>query len=362
MCTNITLPANSVAKIAARTMDFGIPFNSAIHIMQKGLQLPADYLRPAKNPLTWYNRYGYISVRMMPKPDLADTSLIPPGCWDGMNEKGLSVAVLWQPCATFEENTGEKPALHSVSVADYLLGTCATVDDAITELQKIQVCDWTWEKAEISPLHWIIQDPTQNKVVEYAEDRASGKAKLFVYDCPKGTMCNAPLFPQNIEGYNQAMAASKYGFSVYNTEKMDTCNHQEINGSGMIDLPGDATPPSRFIHAMAFQSAKFSPKNHQEATNWGLQLLNTMQVPRGTCLKMDQSGKEADYTQWSVLRDYGNGSSKNFNFYFFSQFNPTLQKIELSKVDWTQHKVLSLTDKIDWSIDVTEKLHVPIAK
>lgn len=337
-------------KTAGRTMDFGTAFSTKMHVIAVGTKMPPKISRPLKNALTWETKYGYISMRMWFK-DKPHIFPITPGCWDGMNEHGLSVGVLWQPCSVYNKvPSDDTKRIFSINLADYILGNFKTVAEATAALPKIAVLEWISNESFDMPFHFILQDPTENKVVEYQPKENSDDGELRIFDCPNGIMCNAPFYQDALIEYTTDKENAEWNFNPHNQTNMKCGRGQEINGSGMLDVPGDATPPSRFVRATAYNSAIWNPQNKEEATNWALQLLSIMQVPRGTVLKK-ASDKEADYTQWSVLRDYNTEGGDSMYFYFFSQFNPTLFRIRLADVNWHKEEIIPV-DQPSWCMDL----------
>lgn len=93
------------------------------------------------------------------------------GCLDGVNEKGLSVALLANndpyDISPPSPSRGGKPALSEIELTRFLLDRCATVDEAQTLLEKIPV------HYAMMPCHYIIGDRSgQSVVFEYSVDLA----------------------------------------------------------------------------------------------------------------------------------------------------------------------------------------------
>ena len=56
-------------------------------------------------------------------------------------------------------------------------------------------------------------------------------------------------------------------------------------GSGMLGLPGDFTPPSRFERAVAFVNTMIPAKDAADAVNAASVMLNNFDIPKGLCAK-----------------------------------------------------------------------------
>ena len=71
------------------------------------------------------------------------------------------------------------------------------------------------------------------------------------------------------------------------------------NGTGLMGLPGDVTPPSRFVRATVLTQVASTAGSAREAVNQAFHSLDLVSVPRN----LAASG---DYTQWYVVRDHDN--------------------------------------------------------
>jgi choloylglycine hydrolase len=72
----------------------------------------------------------------------------------------------------------------------------------------------------------------------------------------------------------------------------------------MLGLPGDFTPPSRFIRAVAFVNSMEPVEDAAQAVNAAATMLNNFDIPKG----LVREGATAEdyhlgYTQHTVVRD-----------------------------------------------------------
>ena len=90
--------------------------------------------------------------------------------------------------------------------------------------------------------HFIVTDATgQSIVIEFTD----GKVKI--YNNPLGVLTNAPNFDWHMTNLRNYVNLSQDSIPDKKIEKLD---FKPLGaGSGMIGLPGDMTPPSRFIRA-----------------------------------------------------------------------------------------------------------------
>src|SRR5262249_48925414 len=129
-------------------------------------------------------------------------------------------------------------------------------------------------------------------------------------------------------------------------------------------LPGDATPPSRYIRAATMVKSVYRPEEslvwpdvdvQQNAVTFAAELLRTVMVPRGTAVNKDLEDEllfpKGDFTQWYTVRDH-----TNLCFYFASVWNPTLQKIDLREISSVTERLQIPVVQPDWCVDVSSKM------
>ena len=76
-------------------------------------------------------------------------------------------------------------------------------------------------------------------------------------------------------------------------------------GGGTWGLPGDFTPPSRFIRAAYLKGHIPAPETRQEAMMVGFHILENLSIPRGAVVT---SRGTDDYTQYTAVLNTADGS------------------------------------------------------
>jgi choloylglycine hydrolase len=101
-------------------------------------------------------------------------------------------------------------------------------------------------------------------------------------------------------------------------------------GSGLHGLPGDPTPPSRFVMAAATAYLADKPKDAAEALIVAQHLINRVDIPKGLVRDYSQGGKPmGDYTQWTTFRDHAN------KIYYWKTYNdPALKAVDLKTLNF----------------------------
>ena len=347
MCTNLSIkPANIGGiphYISARTMDFKKVF--PWHIMQVARETSFPAISLVHNPFKWQSTYGFVAVGV--EYDFLDEkniSLKIPFYGDGLNEAGLSAATLWLP--HFTQYPTAAILSHNLffgNLAAWALGCCASVEEIRTHLSRSEfhIAGYPAIGDIIAPVHFIFQDATGHAlIVEFID----GKVEL--HDCANGVMTNSPDYPWQLNNLSTAVQMSLHNRTFsFNGDKP-----AEINGSGLLGMPGDATPPSRFIRATKLTESTFTPQTTEEAVGLALQILGNFFVPSGTVLNQNTDEQE-DFTQWGVVRDHTNKT-----FYFVSAFNHVLRGFSLAQLDFkpgTPVKSIPLmTGWNEWFVDV----------
>ena len=142
------------------------------------------------------------------------------------------------------------------------------------------------------PMHLAVHDAHGGDlVVEFLNG-----APVF-HDNPIGVLTNSPTFDwheTNLRNYFnmtnvEATPVNLMGIAVTPTG----------NGTGLLGLPGDVTPPSRFIRATMLSTVSVTAKDARAAVNQAFHALDLVHVPR-------QVAASGDYTQWYVVRDHDN--------------------------------------------------------
>jgi choloylglycine hydrolase len=128
-------------------------------------------------------------------------------------------------------------------------------------------------------------------------------------------------------------------------------------GSGMIGLPGDFTPPSRFVRSVAWSQTARPVESSAEAIYELFRILDNFNVPLGAAEGSD--GGETNLkgmrssTIWTTAWDL---SEKVL--YFHTQHNRRVRQVTLNNIDFTAKKIehIVLDDEKEQDVrDITPK-------
>jgi choloylglycine hydrolase len=77
-------------------------------------------------------------------------------------------------------------------------------------------------------------------------------------------------------------------------------------GSGMLGLPGDFTPPSRFIRASYFKDSVVPAADATEAVLQLFHIMNQFDIPRGVVNGFNDGQQVMERTDWTSSADLAN--------------------------------------------------------
>ncbi len=325
-CTGILIKTQDNNYIFGRTMEFA--FDYIAHVL---IFVPRNYQytghAPSGKPgLAWKTKYAQVGFAA-PSLPLVD---------DGLNEQGLYCGAFFQPGFAKYEEVTEKDYPRTIScldLASWILSTCANVAEVREQLPKIRVCAAVLpELGFVPPTHYFVADKTGDAIViEYLE------GKLNIYDSQANVITNSPNYlwhTTNLRNY--------IGLKAENNPPMKL-NGKEFSqigqGSGALGLPGDFTPPSRFVKAAFLANAALPGKDVSEGIGIIFHIMNQFDIPQGA-IKGEEAGKVTfDTVQWTSASDLSNA-----RYYYHTYNDRNVRMIDLNKLDLNAADVKSIKD------------------
>lgn len=322
-CTNIQIKAKDGTLIVSRTMEFGPDMESRLMNSVRGKKFATSAMDKSAT-LQWNAKYGYLFADFFGSGQPVD----------GMNEKGLSFGYLYLPGYTTYPNapgTDKSKALPYTSLGDWVLGNFENTQDVETALQDITVFAQPANlgpfQNAVLPAHAVISDKSgKSIVVEFID----GKMKIF--QNPLGILTNSPNFDwhlTNLQNYSNLSPYAPASITLNGIVYSGTGQ-----GSGMVGLPGDPSPPSRFVKMAFYQQAALPAADATEALILSEHLLNNVDIPYGVVRAVKSlalAPENMDKTQWTLYKDL----SHNI-LYFRSYTNPMIQSIDMNRIDFSQ--------------------------
>jgi choloylglycine hydrolase len=331
-CTGITIKPNDGSVVFARTLEFAVDIESNIICVPRGKKYVGT--APGDKPgLRWTSKYGAIGANFFNKPMIAD----------GLNEKALHVGIFYFPgFAKYQEVKAEDigKAMAPWELGSYLLGTCADVNEAVAAAKNVLVGEVVLKEFGFAPpVHYIVTDVSGKSVVF---EHVGGK--LTIHDNPFGVMANSPTFDWHMTNLSNYVT-----LSPSNKEKTDLAG-KEIKGlgqgSGMLGLPGDFTPPSRFVRAVAFSKTAEKVAAAKDGVLQAFHILNQFDIPKGAARGIEHGKEVADYTLWTSAADL-----KNLRYYFRTFENSRIRMVDMKSVDLDATEVRTIPMKGEEQIE-----------
>jgi choloylglycine hydrolase len=310
-CTTLLLKAKDGAVVSGRTMEFAFDMKSEIIVIPAGTQMKGT-LPGGATGISYKTKYGMMGANALGFPVIVD----------GINDQGLFVSDLYFPgYAGYAEATPQNAsrAMASYEFGNWLLGNFATVDEIRAHVQDVALVSTAVDVlGGPPPLHFIIRDRSGKSLVI---EPIGGK--LMVYDDPVGVMTNSPGFDWHMTNLRNYITLTDE-----NVAPLHLANNVTLRpfgqGSGMYGLPGDSTPPARFVRAVAFSQTALQPSTAADAVLQVFHIMNNFDIPLG--LARDKSGNvlHVDYTVWTSVADL-----KNDRWYFRTYDDQAIHMIDL---------------------------------
>lgn len=323
-CTGVKIQATNGAVTFARTLEFGTPLKSDILFVPR----EQKWVSPAPNGtdgMTWQNKYAFLG------PNAFEEKLV----IGGINEKGLYLGGFWFPgIASFPKVTKGNAAniIAPQAFGAFILGTCATIDKVREKISEIQIVGVTFKKmGMVLPMHWIVMDNTGKSIVI---EPINGK--IVIAENPVNVFTNSPPFSWHLQNLSNYMNLTSRNSEPAKIRDLSVTPIGE--GSGMLGLPGDFTPPSRFVRMALLGNSVDPVATADEAVNQAFMLISNISIVKGVAIdvKPDNSAS-ADYTQWTAVYDL-----KRHRCYFRTYDNQDIRMVQLDKLPLEGSKILTI--------------------
>ena len=274
-CTGITLKAKDGAYVVARTIEWGgSNLNSRYVVVPRGYS-QHSYTPQGTDGMEFTARYGYVGMAVEQEEFVAE----------GLNEAGLSAGLFYFPgYGRYEAFDASKK---SSSIADlqlvpWILGSCATVEEVKAAVGKVHVVA---VYPDASTVHWRFADASGRQLVLEIID-----GEPIFYENELGVLTNSPGFEWQLTNLNNYVnlypgAAPSQMLGALRLSPFGA-------GSGFLGIPGDITPPSRFVRAAFYQTSAPEQATAADAVTQCFHILNNFDIPIG--IETDRGGKPTD--------------------------------------------------------------------
>jgi choloylglycine hydrolase len=311
-CTGIRLIAKDGGVVPARTLEFGVDLQSNVLVVPAGTALTGTLPDGGKG-ISYKTKYGFLGANA-----LGMTAIV-----DGINDQGLYVGLFYFPGyasypAATKDNAARAMAPHEY--ANWLLGNFANVEEVKANFDKVTLVPVVIPLLkQPAPVHFVVHDRSGKSVVI----EPTGKT-LKIFDNPLGVLTNSPTFDwhlTNLRNYVNLTATNVPPIGLGGIKLA-----QFGQGSGMRGLPGDFTPPSRFVRAVAFSQSALPSDTSAQAVLQAFHILNNFDIPVGAVRDTEDGKMTAESTTWTSAADL-----KNLRWYFRTHDDQTIRSVDLPK-------------------------------
>lgn len=313
-CTGIQLKQKDGSFVQARTLEFGIDLQIEVVVVPRGYAFKGT--TTAGPGIEYKAKYGAVGAICFNNPALMD----------GINEKGMTVGTFYFPgFAGYTTTTAENQAksLSPLEFPNWVLTQFETVDEVKAAIGNVTISPLILKEwgPETPPMHWAVFDKSGKGIVIEPVDGV-----LKVFDNPIGVLTNSPGFEWqllNLRNYTN--------LSPTNAKPRVINGHSFApfgQGSGLVGLPGDFTPPSRFVRATIFSSTVNPVETSEEGIYTAFHLLNQFDIPVGTIRETIKGVVFSDYTMLTAAYD-----PATLKYYFKTYDDQEIRFVELKKFD-----------------------------
>jgi len=333
-CTGIRLIAADGTVLHARTLEFGIDLDSDVIVVPRGYER-IGATPDGKQGLKWKVKYANIGANGVGLPYI----------FDGLNEKGLAVGAFYFPTTAGYMPYSASDAHKTIApwqVASWILDNFTSIEDVRANIDKIIVAGVVFKAwGFVPPVHFVVHEASGKSIVI---EHVAGK--VYVHDNPLGVMSNTPTFDWHMTNLRNYV-----NFSLTNVPPVQLGSvklEPTGQGSGMLGLPGDFTPPSRFVRAVAFSQSVLPSQTGSEAVLQAFHILNNFDIPKGAARdrERDEHGNiQADHTIWTSANDL-----KAKQFYFRTYENSQIRMVDLMKMNLDAKDIAKISMKSEEAI------------
>ncbi len=326
-CTGILLKGEDGTVVRSRTLEWGeFDLHPRLEVIPRGHQFESEKMPDGKAGISWKNKLGFVGITLLNKEAFLEA----------INESGLSGGLFYHP--GYAEYADYDPAKAADSMAPtdivgYVISNCTTLDEVRSALESILVAPVVEDSLGFAaPVHFIFSDPEGKAIVVEFLNK-----KLTIFDAPLGVITNAPSYDwhqTNLRNYVNLSAVA------VPAKKLDQETFAPMGaGSGMIGLPGDFTPPSRFIRAVAFSQSARKTQGGYDTVHECFRILDNFNVPLDAAENSSDGNKKDATTDhmYSGTQITTAIDAKDLVLYYHTQYDRRVRKVDMKKIDFSKN-------------------------
>lgn len=337
-CTGLKLTAKDGNSVHGRTLEFGIEVDTSVAVIPRNYSFTAA--TPSGEGMKYQSKYG--SIGTVCYGALA--------IMDGMNEKGLSVGTFYFPTyagytPTTKEN--QSKSLSPIDFPNWILTQFATLDEVIAGIKNVVIAPTVvagWGPTT-PPFHYIVYDKNGKSITI---EPINGQ--LIVHENPLGVLTNSPTFDWQMTALRNYINLTPINAKSLKVAGLDLQPFGQ--GSGMVGLPGDFTPPSRFVRASIYSITAIPSATANESVFQLFHILNQFDIPVGVARSVENGVTYSDTTLATVVHN-----PNDLKYYFRTYEDQTIRLVDLKAFDLNAKEVKEISTKGTQSfVDMSKEL------
>lgn len=320
-CTGISLTTTQGDHVHARTIEWGnFDLNSKLIVSPRGhhytSQLPME-----KQGISWTGEHGFVGISVSQNNFIGE----------GMNETGLNAGLFYfkgyGSLAPFDPED-VATSIIDMDLVRWMLSQFSTVDEVKAAFPSLKVAP-VFIDADGNPsptAHWRVTDKSGGSIVIEIID----EGQVHIYDNHVGVITNPPYFPWQVLNLNNYINVRPGIVAPRTAGDLQLASFGY--GTAAWGLPGDFSPPSRFVRAAFFRSTAPPLATSLEAVSQAFHILDNFDIPIGVEFGDDERDKIPDIpsaTQWTAVSDL---ASKMF--YYKTMRDSAVKRVDLNQINF----------------------------
>jgi choloylglycine hydrolase len=320
-CTGISLATTGGDHVQGRTIEWGsFDLDSRLIVSPRGHGYTAT-LPDGKEGLSWTSSLGFVGI------SVSDARFI----GEGLNEAGLTAGLFYfkgfGSLAPYDPSAAAD-TLTDMDLVRWMLSQFRTVAEVRSALDGIRIAPVHIDAQGVpSPTaHWRVTDRGGASIVIEIVDQG----RVTIHDNTVGVLTNSPGFQWHLLNLNNYLSlepgtAPPRAFGAYEASSFGV-------GTAFHGLPGDISPPARFVRAAFFVATAPPLATAEDAVSQAFHILHNFDLPLGTEFGAAERAHMPDLpsaTQWTAVSDQSNGV-----FYFTSMHDSAVRKVDLRRIDF----------------------------
>ena len=317
-CTGIALTAADGSRVVARTVEWAAsPMHCGYVAAPRGHSF-RSFTPEGADGMQFKSIYGYVGIYTEYEDFVVE----------GLNEAGLSAGLFFFPgygdYVAYNKEHRYK-TLCDMQFVSWVLSQFSSIDQVMDAIGRI---DLVTLDSKIGAVHWRISEPGGRMVVIECVGGVP-----HIYENKLGVLTNSPGFKWHIANLNNYV--NLFPGAADSHELTDGVTLSPFGGnSGMLGLPGDFTPPSRFVRAAFFQTTAPKLATGEQTVFQAFHILNNFDIPSGI---QHPKGKAPEglpsATQFTCATD-----QNSMKVYYRTAWNSNIRCIDLMDINFAKIK------------------------